>query len=58
MKAPIVIRPTAVTAEIRTPAMITGRASGSCTFLKIWPRLIPIPLADSMVCGSMSAMPM
>ena len=45
----IVISPTAVTLEIRMPAMITGRASGSRTLNSTCISVIPILLAASSV---------
>ena len=57
MNAAMVIRPTAVTAEMRTPAIITGRAWGICTLYRIWNRDMPMPWAASTISGLMPWIP-
>ena len=43
--------PTVIRLEIRTPAMITGQASGNRTLSSCCVAFIPIPLADSTTAG-------
>ena len=53
----MVMRPTAVTAEIRTPAIITGSAIGIFTLVRICLGVSPIPLAASTIRGSIPEIP-
>ena len=52
-----VIRPTADTADILTPAIITGSARGSCILKSICLGVKPIPVADSRIPESIPVIP-
>jgi hypothetical protein len=45
------------TAAVRTPAMITGAASGSSTCHRRWAGVMPTPSAASMTARSTPRMP-
>ena len=45
------------TAAVRTPAMITGAASGSSTWNRRWRSVMPMPRAASTIAGSTPVMP-
>ena len=49
--------PTVIRLEMRTPAMITGQASGSRTRISCWVVFIPMPLADSTTAGLTESRP-
>ena len=49
--------PTVIRLEMRTPAMITGQASGSRTRTSCWEVFIPMPLADSTIAGLTESRP-
>ena len=57
INAAMVMRPTAVTAEIRTPAIITGSAIGIFTLVRTCFGVSPIPLAASTIRGSIPEIP-
>jgi hypothetical protein len=52
-----VAAPIVQTAAVRTPAMITGAASGSSTCISFWREVIPTPSAASVTAGSTPRMP-
>ena len=45
------------TAAVRTPAMITGAASGSSTWKSFWRGVMPTPSAASFSAGSTPVTP-
>jgi hypothetical protein len=45
------------TAAVRTPAMITGAASGSSTCQSRWPAVMPTPSAAARTAGSTPRIP-
>ena len=57
INAAIVTRPIADTVAIRSPAMITGSASGISTFHRTWRRDKPIPTAASFTSASTASSP-
>jgi len=52
-----VAAPMVQTAAVRTPAMITGAASGSSTWNRRWAEVMPMPSAASITAGSTPVMP-
>ena len=56
-KAAMVMVPTAATAEMRMPDMMNGAAMGSSMRKRRFHLVRPMPLATSMVLGSMLMMP-
>ena len=57
MNAASVAVPTSITAAVRTPAMMTGVASGSRTSRRICPSVIPSACAADTAAGSASRTP-
>ena len=57
MKAESVAIPTPITAAVRMPATITGRASGTSTIQSRWRRVKPMPMAASMMSGEIPSSP-
>ncbi len=52
-----VAAPMVHTAAVRTPAMITGAASGSSTRKRRWASVMPMPRAASEAAGSTPTIP-
>ena len=49
--------PITQTAAVRTPAMMTGSASGSSTIASDWRSVMPTPAAACLRAGSTAMMP-
>ena len=49
--------PITQTAAVRTPAMMTGSASGSSTITSDWRSVMPTPAAACLSAGSTAMMP-